>query len=113
YSQVQGLKTRANPGDRTVVVGSLDIDRIMKSALPFGQMIGHIGNEIRIAALRLAHDAIFVVAGIQFSGSQPEGAFAFVCMAVVYQSLYGLFDASAGIKRAFQIEIIEFQAEGL
>ncbi|MNJ79319.1 hypothetical protein D3C77_772970 [compost metagenome] len=52
-----------------MVVGALDVDGVVEAAFPFGNVISHVGYEIRIAAFRFAHDAVFVVASAQFGGA--------------------------------------------
>src|SRR5690606_18731540 len=62
---------------------------------------------------RLAHDAVFVVARAQFGRAQPERAFAFIGVAGIDQGLDGLLDPARGVERAFQIVVVELQAESL
>src|SRR5690606_17534925 len=58
-------------------------------------------------------DAVFVVAGAQFGGAQPKGAVAFVGVSGGNQRVDDLFHAPAGVQRAFQVVVVEFQAECL
>jgi len=110
---LQPLQAGPHAGDGAVMVAALDIDGVVKATLPFGDVIGDIGHEVGVAAFGFAHHPVFVIAGAQLGGAQPERAFAFIGMARVNKRLDRLFDAAAGVQRAFQVEIVEFQAKGL
>ena len=70
------LQPRANARDRAVMVGALNVDRLRKSALEFRDVIGDVRNEIRVAAIGLAHHPIFVVAVV--GRAQPQRAVLFI-----------------------------------
>ena len=72
HTHVQRLESGANASDRAVVIGALDVDRALESALPFGDVIGDVGQEVGVGAVPLAHDAILVVAEI--GRAQPQCA---------------------------------------
>ena len=59
-----------------MVVRALDVDDLGETPLPFGQVVGHIGHEIGVVAVRLAHHAVFVITKV--CGSQPQGAVLFI-----------------------------------
>src|SRR5690606_10096321 len=67
-TQVERLQPGAYTGDGAVVVGALDVDGVMVAAFPFGDVVGHVGHKVGVAAFALAHDAVFVVAGAQLGG---------------------------------------------
>src|SRR5690606_23947973 len=108
-------RLQAGPHARhgTVVVAALDVHGAVKAAFPFGLVVGDVGHEVRVTAFAFAQDAVFVVAGAEFGCAQPERAVLLVRVAAVDQCLDGLFDAARGIQRAFQVVVVESQAEGL
>ena len=94
---VQRLQAGTNPCDRGVVVGTLLIDNRGETPLPLVQVVGHVRQEIGIAAILLAHHAVFVVA--EFGGFQPHGAVMFVGIAVFLQALDGFLYLAIFVQR--------------
>ena len=61
-THVGRLQTSAYTRDGSVVVAALDIHHTRKSTLPFGDVVRDIRHKVGESAVRLAHDAVFVVA---------------------------------------------------
>ena len=57
-----GLQAGAHAGDGAVVVHALNVDGLGITALPLGQVVGHVRHKVGVAAVALFHDAVFVVA---------------------------------------------------
>src|SRR5690625_3655738 len=68
-AQVQSLQSGTHPGDCAVVIGALDIDAVMKTALPLGDMIGDIRHKVGIVTITFTHDPVFVITRTQLSGT--------------------------------------------
>ena len=84
-ADIEGLQPGANSGNRSVMVRALDIDGPRKSALPLRYMVGNIRNKVGIAAIRFAHDPVFVITKIRCP--QPQSALVFIGVAGLNQLL--------------------------
>ncbi|MNQ66437.1 hypothetical protein D3C85_809290 [compost metagenome] len=109
----QRLQAGAHARHGAVVVAALDVHGAMEAALPFGLVISHVGHEVGVAAFAFAHDAVFVVARAEFGRAQPQRAAFLVGVAAGDQGLDRGFHASGRVERAFQVVVVERQAEGL
>src|SRR5690554_2038842 len=109
-SGFQCLQAGAYTGDRGVVVRALFVDHGGKTALPLVQVVGHIRQEVGIAAVLFAHYAVFVVA--ELGGFQPHGAVLLVGVAVGFQALNGGFYLAIFVQGRFQEIHIELNAKG-
>ncbi|KAG1258835.1 hypothetical protein G6F65_015455 [Rhizopus arrhizus] len=110
---VQRLQAGAHAGHGAVVVAALDVHGAVEAAFPLGLVIGHVRHEVGVTAFAFAHDAVFVVARAQFGGAQPQRAAFFVGVAAGDQRLDGGLDAARRVQRAFQVVVVELQAERL
>ncbi len=54
------------------MIRALHVDRAVKPALPLGDVIRDIRQEIRVRAVALAHDAVFVVADSRWCGARAR-----------------------------------------
>ena len=110
-ADVERLQARAHASDGAVVIRALDVHDLRETALPLGDVVGHVGHEVRVAASRFAHHAVFIVAVV--GGFEPQRAFGFVGVAARLQRGHCLVDAAVGVERALQVVAIEFlDAEG-
>ena len=75
------------------------IDGTREAALPFGDVIGDVGHEICVAALGLAHHAVFVVTVV--GRLEPQRAVLLVSLAGIDQFLHCLRHAAAGRQEHF------------
>ena len=57
----QSLQAGAHPGDGAMVIGSLDVDGLGEAALPLGFVVSHVGHEVGVAAVALAHHPVLVI----------------------------------------------------
>ena len=64
------LQASAHAGDGAVVVGALNVDHLGETALPLGDVIGHVGHKVGVGAVAFAHYAVFVVTII--GGLEPQ-----------------------------------------
>ena len=110
HAHVGGLQAGAHPGDRAVVVGALDVDRLGEAALELGQVIGDVGHEVGVAAVGLAHHAVLVVAVV--GGAQPERAALLVGLARGDEPRHGRVDPAAGVQARLEVVVVEAHAEG-
>ncbi|MNS90914.1 hypothetical protein D3C72_1249860 [compost metagenome] len=110
-AHVDSLQAGAHARDGAVVVAALDIDGLHEAALPFHQVIRDIRHEIRVGAVRLAHDAVLVVAEV--GGAQPQRAILLVGVAGLDQGFDGAVDLAVRVQRRFQVVIVELHAERL
>ena len=94
-----------------MVIGSLDVDGLGESALPLGFVVGHVGHEVGVAAVALAHHPVLVIAKV--GGFQPQSAILFIGAAPADQSLHGAFDPAIGVEAAFQVIVVELQPKRL
>ena len=69
------LQPGAHARDGAVVVRALHVDCLGETTLPFAQVIRHVGHKIGVAAVRLFHHAVFVVAVA--GGLEPQRATVF------------------------------------
>ena len=69
YADTHGLEPRPNTGQGPAVVGTQFGHRSPEAALPLGYVVGDVGNEIGVTAVRLAHDSVLVIAKV--GGAQP------------------------------------------
>ena len=93
------------------MVGALDVDCALEAALPFGEVVGHIGHEISVRAITLSHHAIFVVAVIR--AFQPKRAVFFIRFASSDELLNRGFHATAGVERRLKVIVIKLNVERL
>ena len=110
-THVDRLQAGAHARDGAVVVAALDIDGLHEAALPFHQVIRDVRHEIRVGAVRLAHDAVLVVAEV--GGAQPQRAILLIGVARLDQGVHRAVDLAVRVQRGFQVVIVEFHAEGL
>ncbi|OIQ71401.1 hypothetical protein GALL_469800 [mine drainage metagenome] len=110
-AEIDCLQTGTYPRDGAMVIRTLDVDRAMKAALPLGDVIGHVGQEIGVAAVGLAHHPVFVVAEV--GGAQPERAVLLIRVAGCDEALDGVRDLAFGIQAGFEVVAIEADAECL
>ena len=106
----QRLQTGAHARDRAVVIRALHVDRHREAALPLRDVIGDIGHEVGIRAVRLAHDTILVVAVV--GRAQPQCTVPFERLAGGNQALHGLADAAARIQARLEEISVEAHTEG-
>jgi hypothetical protein len=88
-----------------VVVGALDVDDLGEAALPLGDVVGHVGHEVGVGAVALAHDAVLVVAVV--GGLEPQRAVLLVGLAVGDQLVHRGLDAAAGVQAGLQVVVVE------
>src|SRR5690606_39274153 len=93
-ADVQSLQAGTDTGHGTVVVAALYVDGVVVTAFPLGDVVGDVRHEIGVTAVRLAHDAVFIVTRAQFGDTQPRGAFMFIRVAGLNQFLDGLFHSA-------------------
>jgi hypothetical protein len=110
-AHARGLQPGAHAGHGAVVVGALHVDDLGEAALELVDVVGHVGHEVRVRAVGLAHHAVLVVAVV--GGAQPQRAVLFVGLAGGHQACHGGFDAAAGVQAAFEEVVVELQPEGL
>ena len=67
--ELASLQARAHPRDGRVMIGTLHIHRGVGAAKELGEVVRHVGHEVRERAVGLAHHAVLVVAKI--GGAQP------------------------------------------
>src|SRR5215472_6576149 len=72
YPQPHRLQSRTYARERPAVVCTELGNRAVETALPLGHVICDVGHEICVCAVRLAHDAVLVVA--ELGCAQPESA---------------------------------------
>src|SRR5690554_670031 len=106
----QCLQAGAHAGHGGVVVCTLFVDHGGKATLPLVQMIGHIRQEVGVAAILFTHNPVFVVA--KLGGFQPHGAVLLVGVAVGLQALNGGFYLAIFVQGRFQEIHIELNAKG-
>src|SRR5690554_3877960 len=106
----QCLQAGAHAGHGGVVVCTLFVDHGGKATLPLVQMIGHIRQEVGVAAILFTHNPVFVVA--ELGGFQPHGADLLVGVAVGLQALNGGFYLAIFVQGRFQEIHIELNAKG-
>jgi hypothetical protein len=89
-AHIGSLQAGAHAGDGAVVVRALDVDHLGEAALELLDVIGHIGHEVGVAAVGLAHHAVFVVAVV--GGLEPQRAVLLIGLAVGDQAVHGGLD---------------------
>ena len=107
----QRLQSGPDPGHGAVVIRTLLVDDSFEAALPLVQVVGHIGQEVRVTAVALAHHPVLVVS--ESGGAQPQGAIELVGMSAVDQALHGGVHLAVLIQRGFQEIVVEVHLEGL
>ena len=120
YTHARSLQACAYPGDGAVVVGALDVDSAGIAALPFGQVVGHVGHEVGVlrgglAAVgsvrgRLSHHPVFVVAVIR--AFEPQRAVLLIGFTRFDQQVYGFVYAPAGVQAALQVVVVKLHLKG-
>ena len=105
------LQPGAHAGDGAVVVGALDVDDLGVTTLPLGDVVSHVGHEVGVGAVALAHDAVLVVAVV--GGLEPQRAVLLVGLAVGHELVDSGFDAAAGVQAGFEVVLVKVQIEGL
>ena len=108
---VQRLQAGAHARYRAVVVRPLLVDNASEAAAPLIEVVGHVGDKIRIAAVAFTHHAVFVIA--VSGGAQPQGAALFVGGAVVDKALDARLDLARGVQRGLQKVHVETDTETL
>ena len=106
-----GLHAGAHAGDGAVVVAALDVDGAGEAALQLGQVVGHVGHEVGVATVGLAHHAVLVVAVL--GGAQPQRAAFFEGLAGAHKAAHGVVDAAAGVQAGLEEVVVEAHAQGL
>ena len=85
HPHVERLQSGAHARHRAVVVGALHVDRARESALPFGDVIGDVGHEVRgraaFSALRITTRSLSSPKSVVRSQSAPS--FSYVCPAAL------------------------------
>ncbi len=108
-AHVGRLQAGAHAGDGAVVVRALDVHHLREAALPFGDVVGHIGHEVRVRAVLLAHHAVLVVPVV--GGLEPQRAVLLVGVALLDQAVHGGLDAARGVEARLQVVLVEMQVE--
>ena len=106
----QRLQACADARDGGVVVSTLFIDYGFKTALPFVQVVGDVGQEVGVTPFALAHYAVFVIAKV--GGAQPHRAIFFIGVAVGDQLLDSGVDIAFFVKRGLQEVDVKLNAKG-
>nr|GEU28637.1 hypothetical protein [Tanacetum cinerariifolium] len=110
-AQANGLQAGAHAGDGAVVVGTLDVDGLVVTALELDDVVRDVGDEVGIGAVGLAHHAVLVVAVVL--GAQPQRAFFLVGLAGLVEHVDGRIDLAVLVQRRFEVVIVELDAERL
>ena len=79
-------------------------------------MVGHVGDEVRVVTVLLLHHAVFVVLEVRKGGirrSEPKRSVGFIGVAGLFDRFNGAFDPAVGVKRAFEVEVVESNAQSL
>ena len=92
------------------MVSTLFIDYGFKTALPFVQVVGDVGQEVGVAPFALAHYAVFVIAKV--GGAQPHRAIFFIGVAVGDQFFDGGLDLAIFVERGLQEVNVKLDAKG-
>src|SRR6185437_12693632 len=108
-AEAERLQSCADTRERAVMIRALNVDGSLESASPLIEMIGHIRNEIRVAAVRLADHPILVVAEV--GRTEPQGAIALVRLTARNQPLDGSIEAAVRVELRFEGVHVEFEAE--
>ena len=58
---LERLQSRSHSSHSAVMIRSLHVDRLLKAALPFGDVVSNVRNKVGIGSVRLPHDPILVV----------------------------------------------------
>ena len=111
HASTGSLQAGAHPGDGAVVVGALDIDGFFEAALPFADVVGHVGHKVGVTAVSLAHDPVFVVAVV--GRPEPQRAILFIGFASGLQPAHGVIDPAAAVEAAFKVIVVKLDSEGL
>ena len=104
-AHIRRLQARTHPGNGAVVVGALDVDHAGETALPLGDVIGHIGHKVGVAAVAFAHHPVFVVAVI--GAAQPQGAVLLIGLARGLQALHRLIDPATGVQAGLEVVVVK------
>ena len=110
-ADVRRLQPGAHPGDGAMVVGALDIDHLLETALPFGDVVRHIRHKVGVAAVALAHHPVLVVA--ISGGLEPQRAVLFVGLAGLLQFLHCRINPATQVQAAFQVIVVKAHRKGL
>ena len=94
-----------------MVVGALDVHDFVKTAFPLGDVVGHVGHKVGVAAIRLAHHTVLVVAVV--GGLEPERAVLLVGLAGLLQALHRRLHLAAGVKTRFEVVVVKLDVERL
>ncbi|MNV31063.1 hypothetical protein D3C71_1223540 [compost metagenome] len=74
-------------------------------------MVRHIGHEVGVRAVLLAHDAVLVVAVVR--AFQPQRAVLLVGLAIGDELVHRSIDAAAGVQAGLQVVLVKVQVERL
>jgi hypothetical protein len=94
-----------------VVVGALHVDGAVEAALPLGQVVGHVGEEVGGVAAALDHHPVLVVPELR--GAEPERAVLLVDEPRLAQAADGVLHPPRVVERRLQEELVEADAEAV
>ena len=94
-----------------MVIGALDVDHLAKAAFELGDVVGHIGHEVGVGAVGLAHHAVLVVPVI--GGLEPQGTVLLVGLAGGDQLVDRGLHPAAGVQAGLEVVVVELHLEGL
>ena len=109
-----GLQANAYASYGTVVVRPLNVNGAIKTAFELGKVIGYVRHEVGVVTVLLAHHSILVVLEVLecfIGGAQPQCTVGFVGEAGLHHGVNGLLHTAVGVQRAFEIEVVEGNAE--
>ena len=113
-ADAERLQPRAHARDRAVVIGALHVDRPRKAALPLGDVVRNVRQEIRERAAllsALAHHPVLIVPVV--SGTQEQRTILLVRIAGRDERNDRLVHTAVTVKRGFEVVGVERDAECL
>ena len=94
-----------------MVVAALHVDDLDEAAFPLVQVVGHVGHEVGVRAIGLAHHAVLVVAIV--GAAQPQCTVFLVGLARGDQARDRGLELAARVQARFEEVTVKAQAEGL
>ena len=92
-----------------MVIGTLDVDHLLKSTLPFAQMVGDIWHKICVAPLALSHHPVFVVSKVR--GLEPQGAVLFIRVPRLHHVTHRFLHSGGGVQTGLQIKLVKLECK--
>ena len=94
-----------------MVIGALNVHHLLKTALPFVDMVGHIGHKVGEGAVTLLHHSVFVIPIL--GGFEPQCAVFFIGFSGGLQPRHRIGHLAVGVEAAFQVVVVKLHGKSL